>query len=177
MNTQVNLEEFIHPRMDVLFVALNAPTKSNDNGHWFSGNLSFWNVLFNAGLITSRIYDPCKGDELVFGGQAINYQNWIYGLTDLVRDVVETDSSKVSTTSDQVRRILEIVSDHRTRKICLVHSSVAGQFDAEGVIQERSGPLDGYGLVGEFNSIPIYEVPFHNASIRDKHLFYELLKH
>ena len=51
----VNLQEYIHPKMDILFVALNAPEISNSNAHWFSGTLNFWNILFDSGLIVERI--------------------------------------------------------------------------------------------------------------------------
>jgi hypothetical protein len=52
---KVNLREYIHPKMDILFVALNAPEISNSNAHWFSRNLNFWDILFEAGLTTRRI--------------------------------------------------------------------------------------------------------------------------
>ena len=61
MSKKVKLKEYIHPKMDILFLALNAPETSNKNEHWFSGSLSFWNVLFNAGLITQHLKIPKEG--------------------------------------------------------------------------------------------------------------------
>lgn len=36
----VTLKEYVHPEMDILFLALNAPEVSNANAHWFSRNLN-----------------------------------------------------------------------------------------------------------------------------------------
>ena len=81
--------------MDILFLALNAPVNSNNNKHWFSNNLSFWNVLFKSDLITQPVYDKMSADELVFGSQVINYKNAIFGVTDLNRRDVQTDSKDI----------------------------------------------------------------------------------
>ena len=64
MSITVNLKEYIHDEMDLLFVALNAPAVSNANQHWFSGNLSFWNVLYEAGIITKSIWKLTEGEGL-----------------------------------------------------------------------------------------------------------------
>lgn len=45
MPQTVNLTEHIHPKMDILFVALNASVKSNCNGQWFSGSLNSYHGL------------------------------------------------------------------------------------------------------------------------------------
>jgi hypothetical protein len=125
---KVNLREYIHPKMDILFVALNAPEISNSNAHWFSRNLNFWDILFEAGLTTRRIEDPLRGDEIVFGNQNQNYNQKIFGVTDLVRDLVQTNSSGVKTHNNHVRRILSILDKNPTKKVCLMHSAVAVQF-------------------------------------------------
>ena len=113
---KVNLREYIHPKMDILFVALNAPEISNSNAHWFSRNLNFWDILFDAGLITSRIEDSLKGDETIFGNQTKNYNNKIFGVTDLVRDIVQTNSSGVKTHNGHVQRVLSILDKNPTKK-------------------------------------------------------------
>ena len=176
MNQKVNLIEYIHPQMDILFLALNAPQKSNTNQHWFSGSLSFWNVLYRAGLITEAIYNPLAGDETVFKNNQINFKKWIYGVTDLNREVVQTDSTAVRTNFIQVKRILVILDSNIVKKLCLLHSKVASQFVQNRLISRGSGELDGYGVVGKYKDTVIYKVPFHNASIPDKHKYYALLK-
>lgn len=163
---KVNLQEYIHPEMDILFVALNAPEISNNNAHWFSRNLNFWNILFGAGLITERIDDPLKGDQFIFGGQSINYNKNIYGVTDLVRTIVQTNSSGVKTHNEHVQRIFSILDRNPTTRVCLMHSTVADQFQKSGIIKRNySFGENNYGLVGKYKDTEIYEVPFHNAMI------------
>lgn len=116
---KVNLVEYIYPKMDILFVALNAPEKSNKNKHWFSGNLSFWNLLFKSGLITEQITKPACGDIKVFGSTGINFRHQFYGVTDLHNQLVQTNSSKVKTTDEQVKRILSILDKNEVNKVCL----------------------------------------------------------
>lgn len=142
---KVNLNEYIHPNMDVLFVALKAPNTSNSNAHWFSNNLSFWNVLFKSGLITQPIWSKLEGDIKVFSETNLNYKNWNIGVTDLNRRIVKTDSRKIKYTNEDVKGILNILNDNR------------------------------YGLIGTYNNTKIYEVPFHNAAIPSKEKYYPLL--
>ncbi len=177
MNNKVKLKEYIHPKMEILFLALNAPDVSNENEHWFSRNLSFWNLLYDAGLITDRINNPLSGDEIVFNNIRINYKSWAYGVTDLNRKVVQTNSSIVETNKAQVNRILEILNNHEVKKLCIMHSAVSAEFEKAGVIKRGIGTeRDGYGIVGNYNNTIIIEVPFHNASIVDKHIIYRCLK-
>jgi hypothetical protein len=173
---KVNLYEYLFPQMEILFLALNAPDKSNKNKHWFSNNLSFWNVLLDSGLITERISNPLEGDVKVFGGQHINYKNWVYGVTDLNRTDVETNSQKVKVGSIDVERILNILDNSKVNKLCIVHSKVAEAFEKYGLISIKSGKsINGYGLVGNYKHTEIYEVPFHNASIPNKAEIYAFL--
>ncbi|WP_445957292.1 hypothetical protein [Yeosuana sp.] len=169
--TKVNLIEIVHPQMDILFVALNPPVNSNNNGHYFSNNLSFWNLLFNSELIIKPVKSKLTGDDEVFRQNKINYKNAIYGITDLVHDVVETNSNKVRVERIKVERILKIIDKHSVKKICLMHSSVGRAFHEAGLIKRSSD----YGLVGKYKNTLIYEVPFHNASIGEKEKFYKKL--
>jgi G:T/U-mismatch repair DNA glycosylase len=170
---EINLNEILHPKMDILFVALNPPKNSNSNGKYFSNNLSFWNVLYNSGLIIHPIYDKLKGEELVFHNNKINFQKAIYGITDLVHNVVETNSNKVKVRQHQVERILKITEKHEIRKLCLMHSKVTKAFEKAGIINSSTG----YGLDGKYKNTSIYKVPFHNASIENKEQFYKQLIH
>ena len=168
---KVNLVEYIHPKMDILFVALNAPEISNLNGHWLSRNLSFWNLLFDAKLITRPIFDKLTADEIVFGSQEINSNNWVFGVTDLNREIVQTNSFGVQTDYDQIKRILNILDTNEVKKMCLMHSKVIDAFENHKIIKRN---VD-YGLVGNYSTTKIYKAPFHNASIPNKYTYYKKL--
>lgn len=165
---KVNLKEFIHPEMDILFVALNAPVNSNYNGHWFSCNLSFWNLLYRSGIITDPITNKLEGDEKVFGDTSINYSNWKIGVTDLITDVVETDSLNVDPKAENVGRITKILETNKVNKLCLMHSKVGEAFRRFSDISFNNNR---YGKIGKFNETDIYEVPFHNASLPNKDVY------
>lgn len=169
---KVNLKEYIHPQMDLLFVALNAPVNSNNNGHWFTNNMSFWNLLYRVGIITKPIKNLLEGDEKVFGDTSINHNNWSIGVTDLIGTIVETDSSKVEPNNEDVKRILEILNNHQVKKLCLMHNQVGEAFRVYSGIPFNQNR---YGQIGTYKSTEIYEVPFHNASVFNKDSYYALL--
>ena len=170
--SKVNLIEILHPKIDILFLALNPPVNSNNNGHYFSNNLSFWNLLFNSELINNPVKSKLTGDEEVFHNNTLNYKNAIYGITDLVHDVVETNSNKVQVEKARVTRILNILDNNRVKVLCIMHSSVGIAFHDSGLIRRNRE----YRIVGKYQNTLIYEVPFHNASIRGKEKYYKLLK-
>ena len=169
----VNLKEYIYNEMDILFLALNAPETSNANAHWFSRNLSFWNLLFKSGLITQKIKDPLKGDEIVFGSSKINYNQWIYGVTDLNNELVETNSQHVSIDTKHLNRILKILERNHVKKLCLMHSKVGECIRNSGKLTDVQN--NRYGYIGKIGETLVYEVPFHNASIANKEQYYQLL--
>jgi len=169
--SKINLNEILHPKMDLLFVALNPPVNSNNNGHYFSNNLSFWNLLLNSRLITQPVKSKITGDDEVFRRNSINYNNAVYGITDLVHDLIETNSNKVQVEKSRVNRILNLLDTHDVKTMCLMHSKVANAFQDSGLIRR----MPNYGMVGKYKSTIIYEVPFHNAPIGNKEKYYELL--
>ncbi len=171
MSKSVNLSEYIHPKMDILFLALNAPEVSNSNAHWFSRNLSFWNLLYDAGIINSRIYNPLEGDIKVFGTNTFNWNNMTIGVTDLNREQVETQSNKVNTTKVQVDKVLGILDDTDTQKLCIMHSKAAKEFAKHGIIKSNNS----YGKIGQYKGTEIFNVPFHNASVPNKASYYKML--
>lgn len=173
MNNNVNLKEYIHPKTKLLFVALNAPVNSNNNAHWFSNNLSFWNLLYRSGIITSQINDKMKGDLKVFGDNSINYKNWNIGVTDLNRRDVETDSNKVSVLPSDVERIINIIKYNKINKLCLMHSHVGRAF--REYAHDVKFNNNRYGRIGVFNRTEIFEVPFHSAMVKNKEKYYKML--
>jgi G:T/U-mismatch repair DNA glycosylase len=173
VKTKVNLSEYIHPKMDILFVALNAPENSNKNAHWFTNNLSFWNLLHKSGIITAEISNMMEGDLKVFGNTKINYKNRRIGVTDLCRDVVETNSKNIKINSSDVRRIIEILKTKKVTKLCLMHSKAGRAFRKFAL--EIKFNNNRYGKIGKLDDTEIFEVPFHNASIAEKEKYYKML--
>lgn len=171
MNQKVNLIEILHPEMDILFVALNPPEKSNNNGHYFSGSWSYWNLLLKSGLIVHPVKSPLTGDDEVFRSNGINFKNQIYGVTDLCHDIVQTNSSKVTVNKLRVQRILSLLDTHKVKILCLLHSKVGKAFSrVQGIDRTKK-----YGSIGKINGSLIYEMPFHCASIQDKEKYYQKL--
>ena len=166
---KVNLKEYIHPEMDILFVALNAPMNSNNNGHWFTNNLSFWNLIYRAGIITAPVTNMLDGDEKVFGDTSINVRNLRIGVTDLIRSIVETDSTRVEPQAEDVHRILNILDRSKVDKLCLMHSKVGEAFKKYSAISFNHNR---YGKIGKYGKTDIYEVPFHNAPVPNKDSYY-----
>lgn len=169
----VKLKEYIYKEMDILFLALNAPETSNVNTHWFSRNLSFWNLLSNSGLITQHINDPLKGDEIVFGSSHINYNHWIFGVTDLNNELVETNSQNVAIETKHLDRILNILESNNVKKLCLMHSKVGKVIRSCAKLYDVQN--NRYGYIGKIGETLVYEVPFHNAAISNREQYYQLL--
>jgi hypothetical protein len=174
---KVNLIEIVHPKMDLLFLALNPPETSNHNAHYFSNNMSFWNLLLNAGLITKPVRSPLSGDDEVFRSNSINFRTSIFGVTDLCYDIVETNSKFVSiTTIDRVSRILNMLQEHKIKNMCIVHSKVGKAFQSIPSLDRNKK----YGLIGKIKDTNIYELPFHTGtSIPGNEIIehYKKLKH
>jgi len=158
---KVNLLEILHPKMDILFLALNPPETSNKNAHYFSNNMSFWNLLFSAGLITETVRSPLTGDDEVFRDKAINLKKSIYGVTDLCHDIVETNSNLVKVSESlRVERILNILREREVKNLCIVHGKVGKAFQSISTLDRRKK----YGLIGKINKTNIYEMPFHTGT-------------
>lgn len=125
----VKLKPFIRKNLDVLFVALNPPFQSNKNEHYFSGKQSrFFKLLFLSGLITTNI-DKSQVDEKIFGDNLYNYNKSNFGVTDLVQHLVETNSSKVKATREDVFLLCKTIIDYSPKYVCIIHSKVKDAFE------------------------------------------------
>lgn len=124
---QSTLVPFVRENLDILFVALNPALKSSRNHHYFSVNQAFWNQLYDAGLLVQRI-DKSQADEVVFGGQSINFQGWSYGMTDLITSIAESDSQKIKPTQQDCLRLRDLISKFRPKSVILLHSKVIKAF-------------------------------------------------
>ena len=117
--------------MDVLFVGLNPATASAERQHYFSTTGHFWYRLYDSGLITRAL--GCSNvegyaDELVFGQTTYNAHNWSYGITDLVRTVVETNSRNVKPTSEDCKAFCDNIRTFRPRTVVLMGGKVYDSF-------------------------------------------------
>src|SRR5271165_5076860 len=141
---EINLRPFLRPKLDVLFVALNPPTQSNANGHYFSGSGSrFFHVLYLSGLITKDL-PKATADEAVFGSTTVNHKECAFGVVDLVGDVVETNSGKVRSTRHQVDKLFACIRELNPRFVCLIHSKVRNALNKSPELTRR---ID-YGICG-----------------------------
>ena len=120
----VNLEPYLDYNLDLLFVALNPPVQSNNNGHYFSGkSSSFFKLLYESGLLTQEV-DKSNADTLVFNGREFNYLNKRFGVVDLKENIVETNSNKVKTRMDDSDRLIDRIDKYKPRIVCVIHSKV-----------------------------------------------------
>lgn len=118
---------FIRENLDILFVGLNPAKGSSENGHYFSVNQSFWNQLLDSGLITKNI-DKSIADDIVFGSTIFNYENWDYGMTDLMTEFAESDSKKIKPTIEDCKRLKETIKELKPSTVVILHSKVLREF-------------------------------------------------
>lgn len=118
---------FLRSNLDILFVGLNPAEGSRQNRHYFSVNQAFWNQLFDSSLITEYI-DKSHADEVVFGTNRINFKHWNMGITDLVIEVAESNSSAVKPTEKDCQRLKNTIIAFKPRIVVLLHQTVLRKF-------------------------------------------------
>ncbi len=122
-----NLTPFLRKNLDILFVGLNPAKGSSENRHYFSVNSSFWNQIAEAGLITEWI-NKATADTIVFGSNEINMNKWNYGITDLITEIAESNSSKVKPTIRDNQRLEEVIRAYKPKVVILLHGKVNDSF-------------------------------------------------
>lgn len=167
---------FLRENLDVLFIALNPPVQSNNNGHYFSGKSStFFKQLYNSGLITKNL-NKSTADELVFGDTKFNYKNKSFGVIDLKPKLEETNSNKVKVTKKDVLLMLERIKRFKPKNVCIIHSEVMKHFAKVTGINLKYGyngkVLDGYNIEFYCNYFP----NGNNIPTETKVKIYEILK-
>ena len=138
-----NLTPLVRPNLDILFVGLNPATGSSQNRHYFSVVQSFWSQLFEAGLIISYV-DKSNADDRVFQSTEINLNNWSYGITDLVTEFAESDSTKIKPTILHIQHLINTIKDNKPLVVILLHGKVVEKvltFLGCGVPNANSGEL------------------------------------
>ena len=78
-------------------------------------------------MITEKV-DKFIADEIVFGGNAINFKGWDYGITDLITEVAESDSRKIKPTKEDCRRLERDIRKHQPKTTILLHGKVTKTF-------------------------------------------------
>jgi hypothetical protein len=124
---QSELIPFVRKDLHILFIGLNPAAGSSRNRRYFSVNQAFWNQLYEAGLITQRV-NKSRADERVFGGTAVNFRGWSFGITDLVTDVAESDSRKVKPTLHHCQQLEQTVLEYQPHVVVLMHGKVVKSF-------------------------------------------------
>jgi hypothetical protein len=128
----VNLEQstlipFVRENLDVLFIGLNPAKGSSQNRHYFSVNQSFWNQLFESGLIISPV-EKSIADEIVFGDTKINFLGWSFGITDLVTEIAESDSRKIKPSNKDCENLSKLIKINSPKSAILLHNKVLRTF-------------------------------------------------
>ncbi len=162
-----NLVPFVREGLDILFVGLNPANGSNKNKHYFSVNQAFWNQLFGAGLITEEVDKLCADVE-IFGKNEKNYKEWSYGITDLVRDVVDSNSKNIKPSDDDCKYLKEKIKKNAPKVVVFLHSKVKKSFLAYMGVKFDKNKYGKIGRIIENCSTMFYVVPFPIDSHHDK---------
>lgn len=124
---QSTLIPFVRKNLDILFVGLNPAKVSSRNRHYFSVNQSFWNQLYESGLIIIPV-DKSNADEKIFGNTALNFHGWSFGITDLVPSFAESDSKKIKPDRTDCENLAVLIQDISPKAVILLHSKVIKYF-------------------------------------------------
>lgn len=175
---QSSLKPFLRNNLDILFVGLNPAKGSSDNGHYFSVNQAFWNQLYDSGLIIKRV-DKMIADELIFSNNEYNFKNLNYGITDLVTEFAESDSTKIKPTLNDVKKIIEVIIRYQPKTVVILHGKVLS-FLFKYLRKHKPSFNQGYlGKLIDNSDTLFYAIAFphgNNISSNEKILNYEKLK-
>jgi len=122
-----NLVPFLRKNLEILFVGLNPAEGSSRNRHYFSVNQAFWNQLYDSKLITEFV-DKSIADDIVFGSQTINFNNWNYGITDLVIEIADSNSGSIKPTEKDCIRLKNTIITFKPKTVVLLHGKVLKEF-------------------------------------------------
>lgn len=167
---------FLREDLDILFIALNPPVQSNNNGHYFSGKQSlFFKQMYLSGLVTKDL-DKTIADELVFGCNDYNYKNKDYGVIDLLPRIEETNSGKVKVETQDVELMIDRIKKYKPKNVCIIHSVVMKQFRKVTGIDLKIG-YNGKVLKDIDTEFHCNYFPNgNNKTTESKVMIYELLK-
>jgi hypothetical protein len=124
---QSTLIPFVRKNLEILFVGLNPAKGSSRNRHYFSVNQSFWNQLYESGLIINPV-DKSTADDQIFGNTALNFHGWSFGITDLVPKFTESNSKKIKPDRTDCENLVVLIQDISPKVVILLHSKVIKYF-------------------------------------------------
>lgn len=139
------LVPFLRQKLDILFIGLNPAKGSSENGHYFSVKQEFWNQLHISKLINQPV-DKSIADQLIFGNNNLNYNQWQYGITDLVTEYAESNSGKIIPTIDNCKRLKSDIQKFNPKTAILLHSKVLNYFLS---YLNKSIPISNTGALGK----------------------------
>lgn len=175
---KLKLVPFLRPNLDILFVGLNPAKGSNDNGHYFSVNQAFWNQLYEAELILKPV-NKLVADNLIFGNNHLNFDNWQYGIIDLVTTIAESDSTKINPSYKDCICLLSDIEKFKPKTVVILHGKVLSKlFDFLGSVAPKANT----GKLGQLinkSTTEFFNIAFpHGNSINsvDKIMRYKELK-
>ena len=165
---KVTLRPFLREDLDILFVGLNPARISNMKGHYFSVKQSFWKQLYQGGLISEDV-NKDYADDLIFGSNQFNFNQWNYGITDLVTHIAESNSTKVEPTIADCKALQDVILQYKPLTVVILHSKVLKEF-VSSFIGARRYPSNS-GKMGRLlkgcNSV-FYNIAFpHGNGISD----------
>src|SRR5690606_13520639 len=121
------LVPYLRPNLDILFIGLNPAKGSSDKGHYFSVNQAFWNQLYKANLINQPI-NKNIADEIIFATNEANYNNWEFGITDLVTKYAESNSQKIKPSYQDCLKLKSDIINLKPTTAVILHSKVLSYF-------------------------------------------------
>ena len=162
------LVPFLRKDLDILFVGLNPAKGSSEKGHYFSVNQAFWNQLYESGLITKKV-DKLNADDLIFGSTKYNFKNWNYGITDLITEIAESNSSIIKPKISDCIRLENLIKEYTPKSVILIHQKLLKKFIrylGYQVPESNTGKLG--KLMKNCNTI-FYSIAFpHGNTIKSK---------
>jgi hypothetical protein len=173
-----HLVPFVRENLDILFVGLNPAKGSSRNRHYFSVNQALWNQLYDAGLITCRV-DKSNADEIVFGRTDKNFQDWSYGVTDLITTIAESNSGRVKPTQEDCEALQSLIKKLSPKVVILLHGKVLDSFLAFlgcAIPGSNSGKL---GMLMKDSSTMFFNIAFPHGnaiSSEDKIVHYQTVR-
>jgi hypothetical protein len=168
---------FLRPDLDILFIGLNPAKGSSDKGHYFSVNQAFWNQLYEAGLI-KRPVDKNIADDIIFGTNNSNTNNWEFGITDLVTKYAESDSSKIKPTYQDCVKLKSDIIKMKPKTAVILHGKVLSCFLE---FLNKKVPISNSGYLGKIindSNTEFFNIAFpHGNTIKsiEKILLYKEL--
>ena len=156
------LHPIIRPGLDMLIVGLNPGGTSSQKGHYFSANSALWNQLYESELIT-RPVDKNDADEHVFRSSRINANGWVYGITDLVNYLAESDSRKVNPTREHCKDLMQTILEYKPKVVVLLHGKIIKHF-VKGFLGKEDVEYGNLGKLIDGLDTVFFNVPFPHGN-------------